>query len=161
MAAHSSVLTWEIPRTDEPGGLQSMRTKESERTERLHFQEMTEGRPLGASVQRSRGRGHRFPAAHTLGPQATSLVLSSGEVLVRSLPWVRLLLEEQMNLCCFTQEKICPLMDTSASLLLFEWQVNFMSHSRLCSLVTKSCPTVDCSPPGSSVHGISQARIVE
>ena len=32
-------------------------------------------------------------------------------------------------------------------------------------LVTKSCPTVcdpmDCSPPGSSLHGISQARIVE
>ena len=30
---------------------------------------------------------------------------------------------------------------------------------------TKSCPTpcdpVDCSPPGSSVHGISQARILE
>ena len=32
-------------------------------------------------------------------------------------------------------------------------------------LVTKSCPTlcgpVDCSPPGSSVHGILQARILE
>ena len=32
-------------------------------------------------------------------------------------------------------------------------------------LVTKSCLTLsnpmDCSPPGSSVHGISQARIVE
>ena len=31
--------------------------------------------------------------------------------------------------------------------------------------VTKSCPTLcnpmDCSPPGSSVHGISQARILE
>ena len=33
------------------------------------------------------------------------------------------------------------------------------------SEVTQSCPTlcypVDCSPPGSSVHGISQARILE
>ena len=32
-------------------------------------------------------------------------------------------------------------------------------------LVAKSCPTLcnpmDCSPPGSSVHGISQARILE
>ena len=32
-------------------------------------------------------------------------------------------------------------------------------------LVTKSCPTLvilwDCSPPGSSVHGISQARILK
>ena len=34
-----------------------------------------------------------------------------------------------------------------------------------CYLVTKSCLTLcdpmDCSPPGSSVHGISQARILE
>ena len=33
------------------------------------------------------------------------------------------------------------------------------------ALVTQSCPTLcnpmDCSPPGSSVHGISQARILE
>ena len=32
-------------------------------------------------------------------------------------------------------------------------------------LITKSCPTLcnptDCSPPGSSVHGILQARILE
>ena len=35
----------------------------------------------------------------------------------------------------------------------------------LCCSVSKSCPTlcdpVDCSPPGCSVHGISQARILE
>ena len=35
-----------------------------------------------------------------------------------------------------------------------------------CSLVIKSCLTtlcsaMDCSPPGSPVHGISQARILE
>ena len=34
-----------------------------------------------------------------------------------------------------------------------------------CCLVTKSCPTLcdpmDCSPPGSSVYGISQARVLE
>ena len=33
------------------------------------------------------------------------------------------------------------------------------------SEVTQSCPTLcdpmDCSPPGSSVHGISQARVLE
>ena len=35
----------------------------------------------------------------------------------------------------------------------------------ICCLVTKSCPTLcdpmACSPPGSSVHGISQARILK
>ena len=34
-----------------------------------------------------------------------------------------------------------------------------------CCLVTKSCLTLvtpmDCSPPGSSVHGVFQARILE
>ena len=37
--------------------------------------------------------------------------------------------------------------------------------SSCCCLVAQSCPTLcdpmDCSPPGSSVHGISQARILE
>ena len=35
----------------------------------------------------------------------------------------------------------------------------------VCVLVTQLCPTLcdpmDCSPPGSSVHGILQARILE
>ena len=33
MAAHSSFLAWEIPRTEEPGGLRSMGYKESDTTE--------------------------------------------------------------------------------------------------------------------------------
>ena len=34
-AAHSSILAWRIPWTEEPGGLQSMGRKESDRTEQL------------------------------------------------------------------------------------------------------------------------------
>ena len=38
-------------------------------------------------------------------------------------------------------------------------------HLVLCCAVAQSCPTLcdplDCSPPGSSVHGILQARILE
>ena len=30
-----------------------------------------------------------------------------------------------------------------------------------CSVVSNSCNPMDCSPPGSSVHGISQARVLE
>ena len=33
MATHSSILAWEIPWTEEPGGLQSMGFQESETTE--------------------------------------------------------------------------------------------------------------------------------
>ena len=36
MARHSSILAWEIPWTEEPGGLQSMRSQELDTTERLH-----------------------------------------------------------------------------------------------------------------------------
>ena len=32
MATHSSILAWEIPRTEEPGGLQSMRLQEPDTT---------------------------------------------------------------------------------------------------------------------------------
>jgi len=32
MATHSSILAWEIPWTEEPGGLQSMESKESDTT---------------------------------------------------------------------------------------------------------------------------------
>ena len=37
MVPHSSTLAWKIPRTEEPGGLQSMGCEESDMTERLPF----------------------------------------------------------------------------------------------------------------------------
>ena len=37
MATHSSTLAWKLPRTEEPGRLQSMGSLESDTTERLHF----------------------------------------------------------------------------------------------------------------------------
>ena len=36
MATQSSILAWEIPWTEEPGGLQPMGHKESDTTERLN-----------------------------------------------------------------------------------------------------------------------------
>ena len=33
LATHSSILAWKIPRTEEPGGLQSIRCKELDVTE--------------------------------------------------------------------------------------------------------------------------------
>ena len=35
MATHSTILAWEIPWTEEPGGLQSMGSRESDMTEQL------------------------------------------------------------------------------------------------------------------------------
>ena len=36
MGTHSSILAWTVPRTEEPGGLQSMGCKESDTTQRLN-----------------------------------------------------------------------------------------------------------------------------
>ena len=41
MAAHSSILTWESPWTEEPDRLQSMGLQELDTTERLHFHFIT------------------------------------------------------------------------------------------------------------------------
>ena len=38
MAAHSSILAWRIPWTEEPGGLQSLGRKESDTTEAILLQ---------------------------------------------------------------------------------------------------------------------------
>jgi len=35
MATHSSILSWRIPRTEEPGGLQSVGLQKSDTTERF------------------------------------------------------------------------------------------------------------------------------
>ena len=59
-------------------------------------------------------------------------------------------------------EKMSTFLDTSA--VVSEDFKNPRRHG-CCCLVLKSCPTLhdpmDCSPPGSSVHGILQARILE
>ena len=39
MATHSSILAWRIPRTEEPGGLQSTGSQESDMTERLNHRQ--------------------------------------------------------------------------------------------------------------------------
>ena len=56
---------------------------------------------------------------------------------------------------------------TSLCLLLYEARTELVLHSQFVCVcvVAQSCPTLgallDCSPPGSSVHGILQARILE
>ena len=43
MATHSKTIAWRIPRAEQPGRLQSMGRKESDRTERFHFQGKLKG----------------------------------------------------------------------------------------------------------------------
>ena len=53
MAIHSSTLAWRIPWIEEPGGLQSMRSQESDTTERLtHISKAAHNiKPIPSSVK--------------------------------------------------------------------------------------------------------------
>ena len=51
MAPHSSTLAWKIPWMEEPGGLQSMGSQESDTTERLHFSLSCIGEGSGNPLQ--------------------------------------------------------------------------------------------------------------
>ena len=71
MAPHSSTLAWKIPWTEEPGGLQSMSSLESDTTERLHFHFSLscigegKGNPLQCScLENPRDRGAWWAAVY-------------------------------------------------------------------------------------------------
>ena len=69
MAPHSGTLAWRIPRTEEPGKLQSMGSLESDMTEQLHFHFSLpcigegNGNPLQCSCLENPGHGGAWWAA--------------------------------------------------------------------------------------------------
>ena len=58
VATHSSTLAWKIPWMEEPGGLQSMGSLESDRTERLHFHFPLEWRSCSDILTAQNGQEH-------------------------------------------------------------------------------------------------------
>ena len=78
-----------------------------------------------------------------------------------------------LDACISPAWKDCSLSPSCSPIALVpEWHLpSACTHACMCScvcvcvLVTQSCPTLcnpmDCSPPGSSVHGISWAQISE
>ena len=94
MAPHSSTLAWKIPWTEEPGGLQSMGSIESDTIERLHFHFSLSciGEENGNSLQCSclenpRDRGAWWAAVYEITQNRTRLKrLSSGS---SSSTWIK------------------------------------------------------------------------
>ena len=80
MATHSSTLGWKIPWVEEPGRLQSMGSKESDTTERLHFHFSLlfigegNGNPLQCScLENPRDRGAWWAAIYGAAQSWTQL----------------------------------------------------------------------------------------
>ena len=77
---------------------------------------------------------------------------------------------------CVSSTKIinlrCLLFMIISHLLMFDYMflyfkqkltyiLTYYGSDGFCQVISDSCDLVDCRPPGSSVHGISQARILE
>ena len=92
MAPHSSTLAWQIPWTEEPGRLQSMRSLESDTTEQLHFHFSLScigegnGNPLQCScLENPRDRGAWWAAVYGVAQSRTPLKQLSSSVLLKML----------------------------------------------------------------------------
>ena len=144
MAPHSSTLAWKIPWTEEPGGLLSMRSlrvgHDFTFTFTFHFHALEKEKATHSNVLAWRIPGTGEPGglpsmgSHRVGDDWRDLAAAA------AAKWHNYV--------------------TS-----FPHPVKFLiSESEVCSL-TQSCLTLcdpmDCSLPGSSVHGIFQARILE
>ena len=92
--------------------------------------------PLGRRVRTT----HSFPgeALHFLPGRETFISVSSAHILMAT--------------------KCVDFIPHQAILWLSRHQLHVRSVTQLCPIL---CNPVDCSPPGSSVHGILQARILE
>ena len=94
VAPHSSTLAWKIPWMEEPDGLQSMGSLESDTTERLHFHFSLScigeghGNPLQCScLENPRDRGAWWAAVYGVAQSQTRLKrLSSSTVTSQSMP---------------------------------------------------------------------------
>ena len=80
VAPHSSTFAWKIPWTEEPGGLQSLGSLESDTTEWLHFHFSLScigegnGNPLQCScLENSRDGGSWWAAVHGVAQSRTRL----------------------------------------------------------------------------------------
>ena len=92
MAPHSSTLAWKIPRTEEPGGLQSVGSLRVGHTERLHFHFSLScigegnGNPLRCScLENPRDGGAWWAAVYGVAQSRTRLKrLSSSSSVLRN-----------------------------------------------------------------------------
>ena len=151
MATHSSVLAWRIAWTEEPGGLySSWGCKESDTTERLHFH--LDHLKLGGKIERL------VENFNTSTDFCLLELLLSGEseglgfflALARTRGW-----EGKQEVEFFGDSEMTSWRSESVGKEV-EYLLGMYAKSPLLCLTL--CDPMDCSPPGSSVHGISQAR---
>ena len=145
MATHCSILAWEIPWTEKPGGLQSM-----------ELQNVTQDLATKPPQQEDSYRelsslfDGDSTCPHIIHPSHGFLALTC----LYSKFWI-------------PSSALCPQLIHQAFLWIWVYGTppSLILNLKVKVLVAQLCPTLcgpmDCSPPGFSVHGISQARLLE
>ena len=91
MAPHSSTLAWKLPRTEEPGRLQSMGSRRVDTTERLHFHALEKAMAPHSSVLAWRIPGTGEPGglqsmgSHRVGHDWSDLAAAAASQLPRTV----------------------------------------------------------------------------
>ena len=93
MGTHCSILAWRIPWTEEPGGLQSMGSQESDTTERVSMHHSSAGKESTCNARdpvsilgsgRSTGEGMGYPLQYSWTSLVAQTVKNPPAVLERS-----------------------------------------------------------------------------
>ena len=165
MATHSSILAWRIPWTEEPGGLQPRGRKEPDTSEPLHFHFHCFN--TGARKIEMTCSSHFISIRQRCSIVITQVCLSLQNCINLSLLHLATLHNEHLSLSAFLLVIFTVpqtlLLESCQSLSLLKVKVKSLSHVRLETPWTVAClcDPVDSSPPGSSLHGILQARVLE
>ena len=136
MAPHSSTLAWKIPWTEEPGGLQSMGSLESDTTERLHFYFSLScigegnGTPLQCScLENPRDGGAWWAAVYGVAQSQTRLKWLSSRTVMAPLGVSFSLLIEDQSLVEVDLSAIWGPLDSNW-FMLYPWAMSFFQ--KLC-----------------------------
>ena len=144
MATHCRIPAWELPWTEEPGGLQSVGRKELDTKERLNNKSKSSG---NTHITCFEARGHFCYQVENCYNLKDGFSLGGRVCILSTIPVPHVDRRTKKSCPARTPAQACGGLHTLLVLSPF-------SRVRLCG-------TMDCSLPGSSGHGISQARVLE
>ena len=152
MATHSSILSWRIPWTEEPDGLQSIGSQRVRHDWAPEHKQILQNKV--------------FLCGNVTLQEGCKVVIQK-QIFIEHLVHVRHVGNiRKQNRLIFLLSGLYTLVGEFMQMEVSKNIINKqITHTCMRAKSLQSCPTLcdpmDCSPPGSSVHGILQARILE
>ena len=168
MATHSSILAWRIPWTEEPGRVQPIGSQRV-----IHDWRDLAHTPVQALKHYTEIKW--LILSPTALMNHTDIVMSEKMQIPKYILWDSYEVQEHTKLSYRNRRyqsgsiMVWKLMSVILKLTEYSGRLELLpifililvAHAKLLQLCPTLCNSVDCSPPGSSVHGLLQARIME